>query len=858
VTDPVIRTPDQRLRVYVSSDLEELKEEREAARGAITSLRLTPIVFESGGRPHPPRDLYRSYIAQSHIFIGIYGTGYGWMAPDSDISGIEDEFRIAGDMPRLVYVKNAASRDPRLETFIRSIGLDERVSLKRFETASDVRSTVQDDLALLLTERFEPGGEPDGRPATVAGPALHALPVPPTRFIGREAEEEELVRLLERDDPRLVTLTGPGGIGKSRLAISSATKAEAAFPDGIAFVTLAPIHDHQSTVPAIAQALGVAESAERSLLENVEEYLRDRKTLLLLDNFEHVLSSAPAISELLAACPSLKVMITSRAGLRLRGEYEFIVPPLATPGSDGRLRPEELMDLDAVKLFVERAEAANPRFELTEANAAAVAEICSRLDGLPLALELAAARTKLLPPPAMLTRLTNRLQLLTGGPRDLPERQQTLRATLDWDYDLLSETEQKVFRTLAVFAGGFTLTAADEVLLSLDTDIDVLDAVESLVGKSLLGPVSGAHPEPRFVMLKTIREYAVEKLDESDEGAEARDRHAHYFLRLAERAAPKLKGPEQVHWLEVLAAEHDNLRAALRRMAAEGNAEVELRLAGALARFWEFRSFLSEGQHWLEDALQRASDAPPELRATCLEGAGVLALGQGELKRAATLMDSCVALRRQLGDEAALATSIKNLGNVAYVRGDYARAKVLFEESRALKEKVGDIHGVAEATNNLGVLAGMDEHWDEAEALYNRALDAFRIAGDRQGTGRTLMNLAEVKNVTGDHEAAGPLLKESIMISREIGSRWDLCDLFEESGRGLVGRGRPMEATRLFGAATALRELLGTPLPAGERTRYERSVELAREALGEDAFRTAWDEGLAMDHARAVDYALAV
>ena len=857
MTDPVIRTPDQRLRVYVSSDLEELKGERESVRAAIMSLRLTPIMFAPGGRSHPPRELYRSYIHQSHIFIGIYGRGYGWIDPEVGISGLEDEFKIAGDMPRLVYVKRSDEVDEKLASFMDVVARDERVIVQQFETEADLRARVQDDLALLLTERFEMGGEPSedgGAPVQVRA----GLPVTPTPFIGREGETADVHDLLSRDDLRLVTLTGPGGIGKSRLAVEAARLVSDRFADGVAFVLLAPIQDPNLAIPAIAQALGVAESAERSVLENVKEFLRDKEMLLLLDNFEHVVAAGPSISELLAGAPDLKVLITSRAVLKLRGEFEYVVPPLAVPAVGRTATLADALGSAAVRLFVERAEAANPRFELTDENAAAVAEICARLDGLPLALELAAARTKLLPPQAMLTRLANRLQLLTGGPRDLPERQQTLRATLDWDYELLSEDEQKVFRTLAVFAGGFTLTAAAEVLVALHSDLDVLDSIESLVGKSLLRPAPGPHPEPRFMMLKTIREYAVEKLDESEEGSEARDRHAHFFLTLAEDAAPNLKGPEQVQWLEVLASEHDNLRAALRRMAARGNAEVELRLAGALARFWEFRSFLSEGQRWLEDALQRAPDAPAELRAVCLEGAGVLALGQGELKRAAALMDAAVALRRERGDPAALATAIKNLGNVAYVREDYVSAGRLFEESRALKESVGDIQGVAEATNNLGVLAGMDGDWQLAEELYNRALDAFRISGDRQGTGRTLMNLAEVKNELGDHEAAGPLLKESILISREIGSRWDICDLLEETGRGLVGRGRHAEATRLFGAAHALRELLGTPLPVGERSRYERFLALARVALGDEGFSSAWDEGSAMEHEQAVDYALSL
>ena len=457
----LIRTPDQRLRVFVSSTLQELAAERQAVRDAVTRLRLVPVMFELGARPHPPRQVYRSYLAQSQVFVGVYWQSYGWVAPGEQVSGLEDEYLLSAGLPRLIYVKSPApERESRLAEMLTRIRDDGDVSYQHFSAAAELQRLVENDLAVLLSERFEmaPSGDGAAGGASLAG----ALPVPATPLVGRDDDAAAVGDLVRAEGVRLVTLTGPGGVGKSRLAVEVAQRLGPGFQDGVRFVELGSVRAAELVTAAIAAALGLNTSGG-ALITDLKSYLRARRLVLVLDNFEQVMGAAPLVAELLGAAPGVVALVTSRMVLRLSGEHEFPVPTLPVPPIGAGGDAAEVQRCASVRLFVQRAQAASAGFELTSGNAGAVAEICRRLDGLPLAIELAAARVRLLPPQALLARLDDRMGLLTGGARDLPERQQTLRSTLDWSFDLLSGGEQALFARLGVFAGTFDLPAAEAV-----------------------------------------------------------------------------------------------------------------------------------------------------------------------------------------------------------------------------------------------------------------------------------------------------------------------------------------------------------------------------------------------------------
>ncbi|HEV2755449.1 MAG TPA: DUF4062 domain-containing protein [Actinomycetota bacterium] len=847
-------TPDQRVRVFISSTLKELEPERRAAREAVESIRMTPVMFELGARPHPPRDLYRSYLAQSHVFLGIYWERYGWIAPGETISGLEDEYRLAGAMPKLIYIKEPASREDRLRELLDTIRNDDGVSYKGFRTPDELRALVQDDLALMLTERFAAPVRPAR--ARAPEPVADPFPIQPTPFVGRVQEMTAVQNLLAEDDVRLVTLTGPGGIGKSRLAFEVARTLHDRFPDGIVPVLLGALADSSLVVPAIARALGVRESADRSTLEAVADHVGEDRRLLILDNFEHVLPAGAAVRHLLLACPHLKVLVTSRAALTLMGERVFRVEPLAVPAGGRVDTVEDACESDAVALFVDRARAANPAFELTDANVSQVVEVVERLDGLPLSIELAAARARLLSPQGLLERLDDRFRLLSRGPRDLPERQQTLRGLLDWDYELLGEEERTTWRRTSVFSGGFTLDAAEHVVCTPGREYELLDWLDSLMRKSLLLRDDVPGSDPRFSMLNTLKEYAEEKLRENAEMDDIARRHMEYFLDLAERAAARLRKEDQLYWMTVLEHEHDNMRAALRTAIRLGDCATELRLAARLTRFWEYHAHLTEGQRWLEEALSRAEGADPELRADALEGAAILALAQGEVKRATMQMEACVEIRRGLGDASRLGSSLRYLALIRLDRGDTEGARELLERSLALQREAGNEGETGTVLSNLGILAIHDEEWERAAELYGESLDVFARSGDTLGMARAMLNLSDVRLHTRDLDDARHLLEQSLKMFEQLGMRWDIAYVIENLGGVAAYSDRPDQATRLYGAADKLREDLNAPLPPGEKVAYDRYVNAAREALGDETFAALWDEGRSMSLEEAVDYAL--
>ena len=724
------------------------------------------------------------------------------------------------------------------------------------------------------------------------------LPVQRTAFIGREPKAAALRQLLSREEVRLVTLTGPGGIGKTRLALQVASEVAGQFPGSVCFVALSAVRDPGLIASAIAQAAGVSETGNQPLQESLKEFVTSlsQPMLLLLDNFEHLVAAAPVLAQLLTIGPKLKAVVTSQAPLHIYGEHEFPVPPLALPNLNALPPVEELAGLPALALFVERARAVKPEFVLTRENAPAVAAICARLDGLPLAIELAAARIKLLSPSAMLARLESRLNLLTGGALDLPTRQQTLRSTVDWSYGLLNTSEQKLFRRLSVFSGGCTLEAAEAVCDTKgDLGLDILDGMASIVDKSLAQQVEQADNETRFSMLSTIREYALERLAESDDEPATRRAHAAYYLVLAEEGAED--AGVRPEWLDRLEVEHDNFRLALDYLIKTGDADWGLRLGAALFHFWETREHLTEGRDAITKllALQGAA-ARPKLRARLLFAGAILAGEQGdyrsarqlleesldtsielkdnrgaavalnalavyardsgELADATLLFERCVAIWKQLGDSADIARSLSNLANVMKMQGQYVRSSSLYDECLSMFRKAGDGAGVAWTLNYQGDVAREKSDFTAARSFCEQSLAAFRQLQDGWGIASALSGLASLCSDRGDNAEARRLYGESVTLFQELGHKRGIARVLECLAADAAAKSNAKLSLHLAGAAAALRQRLGAPLTPADHSRLEKALEFARRTLGNAAGLTAWMEGWAMPVEQAVEEAL--
>ena len=763
---------------------------------------------------------------------------------------------------------------------VEGLGIEPMTSLKTLE-----RQILAQDPALDSPRRAG-GTSAQGEPRK----PQYKLPAAVTPLIGRQREVEACVKLFRSDDVRLLTLAGPGGIGKTRLALQVAAELVGDFRDGVFFVPFAHLTEPELVAATIAQTLELAE-AEETVDVRLKRFLQGRELLLLVDSFEQLLPAAPSLGELLEAAPGLKLLATSRALLRLYAEHQYLVPPLELPDPQRLPDVAALRDLAAVALFVERAQALKPDFELTEHNARAVAEICLRVDGLPLGLELAAARVRMFSPQALLARLEQRLPLLTGGAGEAPARQRTLRATIDWSYDLLVASEQTLFVRLGCFAGGCTIETAEAVCGA------ALDELASLVDKSLLRQRDGPGGEPRFDMLGTIREYALERLEAGGEATEYRRRHAEHCVLLAERAEPEILRADQAEWLERLEADHDNFRVALEWALRSGESDLALRLIGSLRRAWVARGYLTETRRWLEAALAQASSSPPSIRAKAVYGLGRVALAQGDYDQAVAHLQESTALSRQIGDreglvfgladlgliasaqgdpdramllaqeglaearkaenEMAVAAALHSLGRVMLDRGDYARARSLLEESLALRRERLDKRNTANSLDSLGATAFLEGDHARARELLDESLSLGRELGNLLIEASALANLALVALFEADGAEAATLAAQALLLSREASNKWTIGECLHILAGVAAAQGQTSRAATLAGAAEALHESIQAPPSRAERAIRDRFLTALQTDAGETAFAPAWAYGHIMGTDSAVEYALA-
>jgi len=851
-----ISTPDRRVRVFVSSTLKELAPERAAAQGAISGLHLTPVMFELGARPHPPRELYRAYLAQSEVFVGIYWQQYGWVAPGEETSGLEDEYLLCGDKPRLIYVKQVTGeREARLTGLLARIEADDGASYKHFSGAADLAGLLADDLAVLLTERFARSGE---RQALRRA----ALPVPPTPIIGRRAATALVGDLLRDPSVHLVTLLGPGGIGKTRLAIEVARRWAEGVPGGADsawFVDLAPVRDPARWTEALADALGIRPEGSSPVLGPIADRLQGRPALIVLDNFEHVLAAAAGLGQFLAACPELTVLVTSRSALRLRGEHEVPLEPLGAPAA-GTADAEVVGQSAAVQLFVARAVAVRPGFALTPANAAAVAELCRRLDGIPLALELAAVQLRILTPAALLARLgagLDRALDLAAGSVDLPGRQRTLRATIEWSYGLLSPAQRVLLARMSVFTGAWTLTAA-EAVGSVDRDLDAVDTLAALVTQSLVRVDESDPEEPRFRMLDTVRAYAAERLAERGETDAAVGRLARYLIGVVQAVRDDLQGPAHGAVAERLDRDRDEIRSAIDWALKADDAETVGWLLTPLLTYWWSRGLLPMTHDLAERAaaLPSAARLAPYAAALLLGAQGMALVVVGQTAAAEPLLARTLETATTLGNARLRAYALLGLGG-ALANRNAAQASQRLSEAAAAFRGTGDWWGLAITLSTGGQLALAAGDHAAAEAMHQEALAAAATVDNDYLRAQVLdmlgLDAATAGDVAGarDRYAAGAALHARLLDYE--GSANCLSGL---AGLAL-DQHRPLAAARLIGASGYARRVVGAAVWPGMQATDDARRAAVAAALSPASRTAAAAQGARLRIPDALAYGLA-
>lgn len=810
----MITTPDRRLRVFVSSTLQELAEERRAVQAVITQLRLTPVMFELGARPHPPRDLYRAYLAQSDVFVGVYAGSYGWVAPEEEVSGLEDEYRLSGDLPKLIYVKSGVEQQPRLKDLLNRIRGDDDASYKRFADADELAGLLGDDLAVLLTERFTASRPPAGE-VTAEPLRPGRVPVPPTPLVGRDAEVQSVLALVTDPAVRLVSLVGPGGIGKTRLALQAALLAPSIHEEAVWFVDLASTQDAAGVVDAVAGAFGVRREGSRPLLDVLVDRLDDRDILLVLDNFEQVVEAAPDLSRLLDGIPRLTVLVTSRTVLGLRGEHVVNVAPLEVPAAGAQETVEGVAGSAAVELLVARARQVRPGFRLTPANAAAVADLCRLLDGIPLALELAAAQLRVLSPATLVGRLRQRLEGsldLSGALVDTPSRQRTLRATLEWSHSLLNEAQRTLLARLSVFSGRWTLEAA-EAVGAAEADVDVEETLSTLVSESLVVLDDTDAEQLRFRMLSPVRSFAAERLVERGERDTTLSRLTDHLVAFAETAGPGLLGPDNRTWAALVDAQLEDLLAATDRAVAADDAETVVRIAAPLFGYWWSRGLLLPMSELAESAaaLPSARGLSMVPSASLLWARGMFRISQGQLGEAEPLLDELLACLHGPGVERLRAFALAGLALARVGTTPEERAELVataVATFRGLRDEWGltfalSVQGqlvlgtgdVAAATNihteALAVARRIESDYLEVQLLDLLGLDSL-VGGDLAVARGSLVSAARAHQRLADSEGSANCLGGFAAVA--------------------LLQGRPELAAELIGAAARAREQVGVSI----------------------------------------------